>query len=104
MSEANLSDLKKLMLFSGRIPETHIEAMKHYAFIFFNGTLNAKIDYDFAQTKNLNSTVTYDLAIEGEIDNLDYRCKSLETAIKTCFWKEVKVKVSINGKECYASE
>lgn len=99
MSNPSPEDLNKLMTFFGRIPETHIKAMESYPFIFFNHVTEAKLDYDIQQVKGVPSTVSYDLILSQENDLLDKRFQGLEKAIKDLFWKEVGLKLSINGKE-----
>lgn len=99
-------DLTKLMLFFGRVPETHLESLKSYPWIFFNGLTEAKLDYSVAtKTEDGETVFSYDLFLNLEAnDQLDKRYKGLETAIRALFWKEAKVKIKINDKEVYKSE
>ena len=91
-------------MFLGRVSEVHLVNMKSFPWIFFNDLADFKLDYDIASTKEGNSVVSYDLSIVKENDSLDKRYKALESAIRTLFWKEVKIKISVNGKEEYKSE
>ena len=100
----SIQDLTKLVLFSGRISEVHVKNLKSFPWIFFNFLKEAKLDYGFAKTKEEESFVHYSLKIEGENDHLEKRYKALESAVRTLFWKEVKLQVTINGKEEYKSE
>ena len=99
-------DLTKLMVFFGRVPETHIKALKEYPWIFFNDLSEVKLDYSIETTDKTKSTkFLYDLTLLLEKnDNLDKRYKALESAIRTLFWKEVLVEIKINGQEVYKSE
>jgi len=99
-----LGDLTKLGLFFGRVSELHLKNMQSFPWIFFNDLKEVKLDYDIATTKEGASVVSYDLSVLKENDNLDKRYGALESAIRHLFWKEVKVKISINGKEVYKSE
>lgn len=103
----SLGDLTKLMLFFGRVPEVHLKNLKNFAFIYFNGHKESpKLDYSVATKKEDGDTVfSYDLTLNMELNDLmDKRYAALETAVRTLFWKEAKIKVSINGEEVYKSE
>lgn len=100
-------DLIKLMLFFGRIPETHLKSIQSYPFIYFNEHKeDPKLDYFIATKKEDGETVfSYDLSLDLEKnDHLEKRYKGLELAIQQLFYKEAKVKIKINGKEVYKSE
>lgn len=107
MSEkAPVGDLTKLMVFFGRVPETHIKALKEYPWIFFNDLSEAKLDYSIETTdKTKVTTFSYDLTVSLENnDHLNKRYKALESAIRALFWKDVLVEIKINGQEVYKSE
>lgn len=99
-------DLTKLMLFFGRIPETHIKSLESYPFIYFNDLKEAKLDYSIAtKDKNGETIFSYALSLNLESnDHLDKRYKALEMAARSLFWKEAKIKININGQEVYKSE
>lgn len=97
-------DLTKLMLFFGKIPETHVKSMEQYPFIFFNYVTKVEIEYNIATSKESNSLVSYSLTLSKENGNLPNRFNALEAAIRALFWKEVKIQVKINGEEVYKSE
>jgi hypothetical protein len=98
-------DLTKLMLFFGRVPETHIKSLEGYPFMFFNEVEAAGLNYSVATKNNEDTIFIYDLLLNPEAnDHLDKRYKALESAIRSLFWKEAKVQVQINGKEVYKSE
>lgn len=104
MAEQSIADLTKLGLFFGRISEVHMENLKAFPFIFFNDVLKATMDYEIATKKDQDSTISYDVHVSKENDHLEHRYKAIETAVRDLFWKEMKVRVSINGKEVYKSE
>ena len=104
MSETPLADITKLGLFLGRVSEVHLKNLKSFPWIFFNGLSQVGLDYDIASTKEGVSSVSYDLAVGQENDNLPKRYQALEAAVRSLFWKDVKVAVSINGKEVFKSE
>lgn len=107
MSEkAPVGDLTKLMVFFGRVPETHIKALKEYPWIFFNGLSEAKLEYSIETTDKTKVTkFSYELTLPLEQnDHLDKRYKALESAVRTLFWKEVLIEIKINGQEVYKSE
>lgn len=103
----NPADLTKLMLFFGKIPETHIKSIQSYPFIYFNDHLaDPKLDYSVATIdKNEPTVFKYDLTLNLETnDFLDMRYKALERAIRDLFWVEAQIEVNINGTEVYRSE
>lgn len=102
-----IGDLTKLMIFFGRVPETHLISLKSFPFIFFNDHTEApKLDYSVATKKEDDDTsFKYSLNIKLESnDELEKRYKALEKAVRDLFWKEAKVSIDINGKEVYKSE
>lgn len=99
-----LKDLTSLGLFMGRVSEVHITNLKFFPFIFFNDLKEVKLDYDIGTNREDPSFTSYDLCISAENDNLDKRYLALESSVRALFWKEMKVKISINGKEVYKSE
>jgi hypothetical protein len=78
--------------------------MKSFPWMFFNDISEVGLEYDIATKKEDASFVNYSLTLTGENDNLDKRYAALESAVRALFWKEVKVKVSINGTEVFKSE
>ena len=101
-----VGDLTKLMVFFGRVPETHVRALKEYPWIFFNDLSEVKLDYAIETTdKTKATTFSYDLTLLPEKnDHVDKRYKALESAVRALFWKEVLVEIKINGQEVYKSE
>ncbi len=99
-------DLTKLMLFFGRIPETHLESLKSFPFIFFNELKEANLEYDVQTTdKGKPTAFSYNLILNVDAnDHLDKRYKALEDAVRKLFWKEVLIEIKLNGKEGYKSE
>lgn len=97
-------DLTKLGLFFGRISEVHLKNMKSFPLVFFNDVSDFLMDYDIATSKTEASFIRYNLNISKENDKLEIRCKHLESAIRSLFWKEVRLELLINGKEVYKSE
>jgi hypothetical protein len=93
-----------LVIFSGRLSQVHVENLKAFPFIYFDGVSEAKLEHDISTVKEVPSLISYDLTTTGENFQLEKRCKALETAIRGLFWKEMKLKLSINGKEVYQSE
>lgn len=97
-------DLTKLMLFFGRIPETHIQNLKNFPFIFFNGVTEVKIEHDIGTHKDNKSFLTYYLTIDQGNDSLDKRYEAMLSAVRSLFWKELQLRIDINGKEVFKSE
>ena len=102
--EIPLEDITKLGLFFGRVSEVHLLNLKNFPWIFFNDLKQASIDYDIASKKEDKSWVSYILTISKENDHLDKRYKALESSDRSIFWKDVEVRITVNGKEVYKSE
>jgi hypothetical protein len=93
-----LNELNSLGVLSGRLSEIHLENLKAFPFIYYNGVLEAKLEYDI-YNKQDGTYIRYDLTLSEENDQLDKRFRALEVAIKALFWKDMALKVSINGNE-----
>ena len=103
----SIQDLTKLVMFIGRLSEVHVKNLKAFPFIYFNDhTTSPKLDYSVETTDKTKPTMfSYDLSLNLEAnDQLDKRYKALELAVRSLFWKEVKIEVKIDGKEVYKSE
>ena len=108
MSEQpSIQDLTKLVMFSGRLSSVHVKNLEAFPFIYFNDHIeDPKLEYSIATTDKTEPTLfSYYLQLNLETnDHLDKRYKALEEALRSLFWKEVKLEVKINGKEGYKSE
>lgn len=103
-NEVPQGDLTKLMLFFGRVSEVHLNNLKSFPWIFFNGLTAVNLDYDISTKRDGQSLISYDLTVSEENDSLPKRFEALESAVRSLFWKEILVKVSINGEEKFKSE
>lgn len=102
--QPSIRDLNKLLFFSDKLSNVHVENLKTFPFIYFNGVTEAKLEHDISVKKELPSTVYYDLTTDQENNFPEKRYSALESAVRSLFWKEVKVKIAINGKEVFKSE
>lgn len=105
-TKAVLNELAQLTMLTGRISETHQKNMEMFPKVFFHGVKEFEIDYDIATNREDSSTVIYKLQIDPVAPNdlPSMRYKSLENAIRTLFWKEVRVEIQINNEEVFKSE
>jgi hypothetical protein len=107
-----VQDMAKLTVLSRRISAVQEKNMKLYPFIFFKDLKEARVEYDLDRVKTVgdepehnNSTVTYFLTLdEATNDRMDFRFKSLETAIKVLFWSDVVVEIYINDRIMFKSK
>ena len=132
-----IRDMAKLSLMTNRINEIQEKNLKIYAFAFFEGVREAKIDYDFSSVplieteedkKKLLEEKDEDAALAlkykmGKVDTkhfrvsyylkvdekapqlrLDKRFNTIEQAVRTLFWNEVKVEVFFNDIKVYESK
>ncbi len=103
MSNPSLKDLTSLGVFSGRISEVHMINLKNFPWIFFNGLKEAAMDYDIDHMREDKAIVHYDLTIDIENDHIQERCMAIESAVRSLFWKEMTVVISINKEEVFKS-
>ena len=113
--------MAKMVVLSGRISDVHEKNMKAYPFIFFDGIKGMKIEYDLTNKSDIdesskqkivvkapirNHFVAYYLDIDNQVQNqnMDRRCTTLESAIRSLFWKDVILKIYINDKLIYESK
>jgi len=104
-TDKSLGDMTKLMVFFGRIPETHVKSLESYPFIFFNDVKEAKVDYSVATINKAEATYfNYELDLNLDSnDQLRKRCEALELAVRQLFWKEAQITIKINGEERFKS-
>lgn len=96
----SIQDLTKLTLFLGRVSSVHLANLKSYAWIFFNDVKEVALEYSVETTDRTKSTIfSYDLTLNMETnDHLEKRYLALLSAIRSIFWKEVQLRLTINGK------
>lgn len=102
--QPSIQDLTKLTVFSGRLSSVHITNLKNFPFIFFNGVIEANLEHDISTKKEIPSLISYSLILDQENDYVEKRYRALESAVRDLFWKEMQLKISINGKEVFKSE
>jgi len=125
-TQETVREMAKLALASNRISDIQEKNLKIYPFVFFNGVLSAKIDYDFTNNQNVETEidkenldikykfqkldtrhfhVAYRLSIDEKVENdqLEKRFEMLDKSIKALFWKETKVSVYFNDILKYES-
>ena len=80
--------------------------------IFFDGVRQIEVEFDLQRT-DLPDTVAecanwveYDLTIADQFHSanhhaLEKRYEALENAIRTLFWSDIKVSITINGNKVY---
>lgn len=92
-----------------------------FPFVFFNGLKEAQIDYDFSNNQTIETEedikkleitykfnkvdtrhfcVSYSLTLDQSETNphIEKRYAALENAVRTLFWTETRIRVTINGK------
>jgi hypothetical protein len=118
--------MASLSILANRITATQEESLSKYPFIFIEGVKEASIEYDFSadrpteaieDVKNMAITykitsptkptsIKYNLTVTKEAANehLDKRFAALENAVRTLFWKDTVVEVTINNKLSFKSK
>lgn len=105
MSDSNnIQELTKLMVFSGRLSEVHTKNLEAFPFIFFNGVKKAKIEHNISTTKDIPSIISYEIDLDGENNFPEKRYEALHAAVKSIFWKEIQLKITINSKDVFVSD
>lgn len=119
--------MAKLAILSNKLNDIQLYNLKMFPFIYFDNISEVSMDYDLSNTMDVsteedsksmdiayevingsgsNLRVSYDLSIMSTdaIEHLDNRCAHLEASVRNLLWKEIKVKVSINGKNVFESK
>lgn len=107
-----IKEMAHMTIFFNRISSLQAKNLQQYPFVFFNGLNHADIEYDFESINQGESPtvgasyVHYSLYLDifAENENIEYRCQSLERAVRELFWKEVSVEIYINEKLAYKSK
>lgn len=118
-------DMAKLSMFSNRLSDVQINNLKMYPFIFFEGVQSVKLDYDLDQARHvgtspnketleieysisnkiLNHTISYNLKVGGTPQTyLSKRVQALTQAVHDLLWKDIEVKILLNGKKIKEEE
>lgn len=125
-TEATLRDMAKMTMLTNRISEIQEKNLKMFPLAFFEGVSSATCQYDFSnkamvdieedkekltlnykfkdvETKHF--LVSYRLHIKEDVLNphLDKRFTALENAVRTLFWKQVRVEVFFNDNKVFES-
>lgn len=115
-------EMAKLSVLTDRISEVQEFNLKRYPFVFFEGLSKAEISYDLHNDMGVSEKVTQDKDKAFQLDyqieapdtghlrvsyfltlderlngQLDKRFAAIEQAVRTLFWKQVKVQVFFNG-------
>lgn len=97
MSKLYLDDLKKGVIFSGRISEVHVQNMSKLPFIFFDNLEEVKVSHDISpESTVIGSHIAITLKFkEGmqQQDNLKHRTEALVKSLQYIFWKDLEVTV-----------
>jgi hypothetical protein len=128
--EFEIRDMAKLSILENKLNDIQVKNLRMFPLIFFNGVSEAKIDYDLSVSKpsvdyeienktdpdkigikynfdrpTSKSMIEYNLTIDEtqENDYLENRFLALEKAVRSLFWKEVKIVVLFNGKKVHES-
>lgn len=127
-TEEQVREMARLTLLTNRLNPIQEKNLKMYPLVFFNGIKSANMEFDLsndqmvnevedikkteikyefnkAETKHLH--VTYHLEIdENSKDNayMEKRYEALEKSVRNLLWKEIKVRVYINGNLGYESK
>lgn len=126
-TELQIRDMAKLTMLENKINDVQVQNLRMFALVFFDGVVEAQIDYDFAVIKPAveyeedvkkldikykfkkpehNSKVIYNLTLDSKHENasMDRRFEALTTSVRNLFWKEVKVIVYLNGKLAFETK
>jgi hypothetical protein len=110
-TRSKLKEYAQLAIISGRLSEMHIQNLKLYPMIFFNGVHAVRIQYDLTHKKTaedepvLNpNIVSFYLDLEGDQNaQIDKRFAALETAVRDLLWSDITVEIYFNDKIVFKS-
>lgn len=96
-----VTDLKKLVILSGRLSEIHIKNLQLFPFAFFDNLQSVELVHDLDIEKDREGQMSVDYRLKfkkgcSKIDNLPLRCQALEKAVKNLLWNEVEVGIYKN--------
>lgn len=116
--------MAKLTMLSNRISEIQEKNLKMYPFVFFEAVSGVIVNYDlsnsldmesetnkgeikygFNEPKDSHLRVSYYLKLDTKLNaNEEKRFMAIENAVRSLFWKQVKVEVYFNEKLVYKSK
>lgn len=125
-AEATIREMAKLTMLSNKISEVQEKNLKMFPFAFFEGLRSATIFYDFSSNAVVDTeenatdltlnykfkksdtahfVANYHLNINEQVSNphLEKRFVALENAVRTLFWKQVRVEIYFNNKKVFES-
>lgn len=119
-AQETMQELARLTLLSNKLSDVQLKNLQMYAFVFFDGVKELKLDYDLSNNmeveseedaKNIDVTykfhpksdhlrVSYYLTVTPgtEQPNIERRFASLESSVRHILWKDIKVQLFINDK------
>lgn len=124
--QKHVREMAKLAMLSGNLSDFHLDNLKKYGAIAFNGVKSGKIEYDLTQYKfakaeeprddrerivdaiegrRCMSFVAYHVETDGsDQPNLERRIEWLESSARSLLWSDITVEIHLNGKIIHRSK
>ena len=91
-----LTEMKKLVILTKRLSEFHINNLKNFPVIAFEGIERVSIDYDLKSTPG---HISYTIETKKKrFKNRQKRLEDIRAWARSLLWKEIDVKITLNGK------
>ncbi len=120
-------EMARLAMLSNKLSEMQVKNLQMYPFVFFEGVSGIKMDYDFSNEMDMDTTedkkelnvsykvkppeikhlrVRYYLTLDEKADNsnIEKRFKAIETSVRQLLWKQISVEVYFNDNLKYKSK
>ena len=100
-----LEDMRKITLLTGEISSVHQNSLTKWPYIIFDKVEDVEIKYDLTQDTWRGfgqNWINFYISSSGQnIEDLEKRCKTLDSWVKDMFWNEIEIKIYINGSVIY---
>jgi hypothetical protein len=103
VTQEQIQEMRKLVLFSKRLSEWHIKNLKLWPQIVFDNLANAEIEYNIGD-KSEETYIRYVLKFKkkAKLSDFDLRSSHLEKWVKSILWSDTQFSiVDPNGKVLY---
>jgi len=101
VTQAQLQEMRKLVLFSKRLSEWHIKNLKLWPQIVFDNLKNAEVEYNIGDRPD-ESYIRYTISFKenANLSDFNLRKSHLERWVKSILWSDVQFSViDPDGKE-----
>lgn len=106
VSQDQIEEMKKLILFSKRLSEWHLKNLKMWPLVVFNDLIKAEVEYNIGDRPD-ESYVNYLIRFKDDAKPQDFelRCKHLHQWVQNLLWTDIGFSVqNSEGKVLFPNE